>query len=169
MHLTAATGLAYSFARRKDLAAAWEVTRSIGDVFARRNLGATVWMFRLDLMRAEFFLEAGLLDSAEAACEDAFDRSTPLTRPAASRILAEIHLRRGEYERALDACDDALRVNPNAPMALLTLARVYRAQGDAGMTREIATRLKLLWKDADPDFRELPALEELLRAVPPAS
>jgi tetratricopeptide (TPR) repeat protein len=167
LNLSAATGLANATGRLGKHAEALSVVASIGAVMRRRNLEETGWMFGYHLLRANLFLEAGLLDSVDAACADAFDHSTPLTRPSVARLLAETALRRGDPERALEACDEALSVNPNAPLSLLTLARTYRALRDTVMTREITTRLRVLWKDADPDFRELRSLGEL-SAPPPA-
>lgn len=167
LNFSAAIGLGYATGRLGKHEDARSVAASIGEVMRRRNLEETGWMFGYHLLRANLFLEAGLLDSVEAACADAFEHSTPLTRPSAARILAEAALRRGDPERALEACDEALSVNPNAPLSLITLARTYRALRDTVMTREITSRLRILWKDADPEFRELRALEELSR--PPSA
>jgi len=48
---------------------------------------------------------------------------------------------------------------------LLTLARVYHKQGDVRMTREVGERLRLFWKDADPDFKDAAELKRLLAAT----
>ncbi|MBP1679616.1 MAG: hypothetical protein H6Q29_1527, partial [Bacteroidetes bacterium] len=81
------------------------------------------------------------------------------------REMAEVYLKQGQIEPALDACAEALSINTNAPQALLTLTKVYHAQGDLRMTREVGERLQNLWKDADPDFKDAAELKRLLRAA----
>jgi tetratricopeptide (TPR) repeat protein len=71
-------------------------------------------------------------------------------------------LRESDFEDALDACEEALRVNPNNPDALLTLVKVYAAQGDRGMARAIGARLLDFWKDADAEFESLREVRTLL-------
>ncbi len=85
------------------------------------------------------------------------------------RQLAEISTRNGDYDRAFLECEESLAINNNSPSTLLTLVRLYKAKGDTGMARSIGMRLQTLWKDADPDFRDLKDLTELLRTIPVSS
>ena len=71
-------------------------------------------------------------------------------------------MRERRYEEAFDACEEALRVNPNYPEPLVTLVKTYHAKGDAAMSKEIGGRLLGFWKDADPDFLNLRDLQQLL-------
>ncbi len=164
----AATGLVNALARMKQFDAAESVVDRIRIELTERNLAGTPRMTDFYLMRSALLLAEGKLVDSQVACDSAFEFSTYVTRPAVYRQLAEIHLRGGEYETSLDDCEGALRVNPNNPEALLTLARVYHARGDMRMTREIGGRLLRLWQHADPDFQKLAELRSLLGTRAPA-
>lgn len=99
---------------------------------------------------------------ALAVCDSALDHSSPLTRGVVYRQVAEIRLEQRQYEGAFDACEEALRANPNNPDALLTLMKVYHAKGDLRMTHEIGGRLLEFWKNADADFRYLGDVKKML-------
>ena len=83
-------------------------------------------------------------------------------------MIATIRLRSKEYEAALDACEEALRVTPNSPGSLLTVLKVYHAKGDRTMTKEIGDRLLGFWKDADPDFQPLQEVRTAMRRSRPS-
>lgn len=168
-NLTAAYGLVYSLAKTKDFARAEEVEARIETELQRRNLMGTQVMLGFHMMKAYLAMEEGRLDQARKECTLALDGSSPLSRPSVYRLLAEIHLREKAYDDALDACSEALSVNPNSPSALLTLTRIYRAKGDLAMTRAIGDRLLSLWKTADPDFHDLLELRRILAGGMPST
>jgi tetratricopeptide (TPR) repeat protein len=118
-------------------------------------------------------LRAGLLEArgqyAEAliACDSAVQYATPLTMADVFRMMALVHLSAREYEEALDAAEEALRVSPNNPILLMTVLKIYNARGDSRMTREIGGRLMEFWKDADPDFRLLREVRQILAGTRP--
>jgi len=107
-------------------------------------------------------MEKGELEQAMEECDSALGYSTALTRSAVHRQMAEIYLRQNAYEPALDACEQALQVNPNSPDVLLTLVRIYKERGDRRMTREIGGRLMDLWSKADPDYQNRIELQKIL-------
>jgi tetratricopeptide (TPR) repeat protein len=127
-----------------------------------RSLQASPVMADFHAMRARVLSARGEQQEALTALEEALEYTNTLNRTYVQREMAEVYLRQGETESALDACAEALSVNTNAPQALLTLTRVYHAQGDARMTREVGERLLRLWKDADPDFKDAEELKRLL-------
>jgi tetratricopeptide (TPR) repeat protein len=126
------------------------------------NLHHSRSMLGYYLLAARLLLDEGDALGAKAACDSALEYTTVLARGPVFRQLAEIHLRESAFEDALDACEEALRVNPNNPDALLTLVKVYAAQGDRSMARAIGGRLLDFWKDADADFESLRELRTLL-------
>jgi len=151
---SAAYGLVHALAKLKKFKDAGYVIQRIHEELERRGLLESQQMLGFHLLRARFFIERNMPDSAEVECQRAIEFSSPLSRPAVYRHFAEIHLKRKTFESAFDACEVALSVNPNSTPALLTLARVYNAKGDRRMTAEIGWRLLELWKNADPDFQD---------------
>ncbi|MFN0157121.1 MAG: tetratricopeptide repeat protein [Bacteroidota bacterium] len=161
-NFTARFGLVNALGKLHKFNQARGVVEEIREELTRKNLDETGSMQGFHTMKARLFLEEGLLEEAKAECEKALQFSSPLSRPSVIRWLAEIHVHEKQYEAALDACEIALSVNPNSPLALLTLTRVYAALGDERMTREISNRLLALWKHADNDFVELISLKKIL-------
>jgi tetratricopeptide (TPR) repeat protein len=153
----AAFTLSYALARLKRFPEAHEVIDEMLRELREKKLTESTAMLTFHLMRARVLLEEHQFDEAQEACTQALEFCTPLTRGPVYVQLARILLATHEYESALDAIEAALGVNPNAPDALLVLAKVYHEQGDAEMTAEVGARLSELWKDADADF--LPAIE----------
>jgi superkiller protein 3 len=168
LNYDAAYGMVVALAKLGKFKEAWEVTERIREVLERRNMSESLIMVGFHLMRARVLTEAGELARAREACGDALVHSPPLNRSAIFRQLAEVSFRQKEYEQAFDECEQALQTNPNAPGVLLLLARLYKAQNDSRMTREIGGRLLEIWKNADPDFRDLAELRKLLAVSPPA-
>ena len=161
-NLGASYGMVYALAELKEFDKAESMIKNIEKELERRNLNASQAMFGFQLTRAKVLVDEGRLDEARQACQDALDYSSPITRPSVFRQLAEIAIRQDAIEEALDACEQALSVNPNSPDALLTLTKAYHAQGDTRMTREIGNRLLNLWNEADSDFVRLKELRKLL-------
>lgn len=165
----AAFGMVQALGKSKDFREANHVVEAIRRELERRNLTESPTMHDYYLMLARLWTEEGKLVEALAACDSALDFSTPLTRSSVYHQLAEIYLRRKLYDSALDACEEALRVNPNQPEALLTLTKVYAATGDKTMAKEIGDRLLDLWKGADPDYQNGVELRRILKmSHPPA-
>lgn len=151
---TAAYGLVNALAKLGQFAAARENIETVRKELEKRNLTRSPAMLGLFLMRARLLTQERHLGEALATCDSALEYSTPLTRPSVYRQMAEIQLALGSFENALDACEEALSVNPNLPDILLTLTRVYHRKGDVQMTVEIGSRLLALWSGADPDFED---------------
>jgi tetratricopeptide (TPR) repeat protein len=151
----AASGVALSLAKLGKFDEANEVVDRLKVELERRNLAEAPLMAGYHLIRGRVLTEQGLYDEALAACEHSVQLASPFERGSAYQQTAEILLRQKEYERALDACEEALGVLPNNPIVLLTLLKTYRAKGDARMTAEIGNRLLMFWDHADPDFQYL--------------
>jgi len=160
---SAAGGMVFALARMKEFKQAWLVIERIHQEYMRRNLLSATPMLGFHLMKANLLMEEGRLGEAVTECDSAREFADPLTRGDVYAGLAEIYFRAKSYDEALDASEEALRLNPNAPAALLTLVRIYHAIGDHEMTGEIGGRLLELWKGADPDFQRLLELKKLLR------
>jgi len=157
-----AYGLVNAFIQMKKFKEADATISRIRVELDRRNLGESQAMLGFFLARARFLTAQGQLMEALAVCDSALDHSSPLTRGVVYRQVAEIRLEQRQYEDAFDACEEALRANPNNPDALLTLMKVYHAKGDLRMTHEIGGRLLEFWKNADADFRHLGDVKKML-------
>ncbi|MCZ6775890.1 MAG: tetratricopeptide repeat protein [Ignavibacteria bacterium] len=160
----AAYGIVYALSRLKRFREADEMIPLVRAELERRDLAESHWMLGFHLMKARVLREQDRLTEARAACEDAIMFSTALTRGSVYRELAEIYLKDRSYDNAFEACEQALRINPNSPEVLLTLTKVYHATSDNRMTQEIGNRLLTLWKNADPDFQYMHELQGLLGA-----
>jgi tetratricopeptide (TPR) repeat protein len=158
----AAAGLVYALSKVKRFKEAEEVAGRIKQEYERRNLIGSSMMLEFFLMKSRLSLAEGDIGQASAFCDSAREYSSPLSRSAVYRQLAEIYLADKAYESALDACEEALRVNPNNPDALLVLMKVYYGKGERQMTSEIGGRLLRLWKNADLDFREASEVRRML-------
>lgn len=161
-NLSAQYGYVYALTKLQRYGEAEEMLGHISRELARRNLSESQAMLGFHLTRSRLLTEEGKLDAALLECDTALQFSAPLNRPSVYRQLAEIHARRRMFEDALDACEEALSLNPNSPPALLTLTRVYANMGDVRMTQEIGNRLHILWSNADPDFQDALELNRLL-------
>jgi len=161
-------GLCVALSRLGRFEEAREVITQVERELKEKNLTQGPAMQGFHLMRARVLTEEGKLEEARQACKEAFEFSSPLSRGAVFAHIARINLAAAEWEAALDAIDEALKVNPNTPEILLTLTRIYAAKEDRRMTGEIGRRLLELWKDADSDFYGLLEVKRLLGSSPPA-
>ncbi|MEK7672097.1 MAG: tetratricopeptide repeat protein [Bacteroidota bacterium] len=141
---------------------AGEMIQLIRNEYVRRNLLESSAMLDFHILQAKFFKEQGLFDDAIAACDSAMEYGSELTRTDVHHELAEIHLKKGEFDDALAALEETLRYNVSFPNALLTLTKVYKANGDRQMMNGIGNRLLELWKNADKDFQPLIELKKIL-------
>ena len=160
-------GLCVALTKLQRFEDAHEVITQTERELREKNLTKGPMMQGFHLLRARVLTEEGKLEEARQACGDAFEFSTPLTRGAVFAHIARIDLAAGEWEAALDAIDEALKVNPNTPETLLTLTKIYSAKQDRRMSAEIGRRLLDLWKDADSDFYGLLEVKRLLGSSPP--
>lgn len=162
-------GLSVALAKLRRFEEAHEVMAQVERELREKLLTKGPVMEGFHLLRARVLTEEGKLEDARQACENAFEFSTPLTRGAVFAHIARIELAAGRWEAALDAIDEALKVNPNTPETLLTLARIYSAKKDRPMTAEIGRRLLDIWREADSDFygllevKRLPGLSQPVR------
>ncbi|MBM2839646.1 MAG: hypothetical protein HW412_174 [Bacteroidetes bacterium] len=171
LNIEAAFGLVSAYRKLGEFKRAHEMLENIHEELEHRNLLESQSMLRFNLAKSRVLLDEQQPESARAFCDSALEFTTTLTRGPVFQQLAEIDIRERQYEDAFDACEEALRLNPNYPDALLTLAKAYHATGDAAMTGEIASRLFEFWKDADPDFVNRRDLQNLVgtRRVAPSS
>jgi tetratricopeptide (TPR) repeat protein len=162
---SAAYGLCEAYVKLEEPDSARLLLVGILAELERRNLVGTAAMLDYYLLRSRIAVVEDDLHSALVDCDSALTQATLLTRPYVYRQIAEIDLRKKEYESALTACEEALALNPNDPGPLLTLTRIYDAMGDARMTREIGSRLAAFWAKADADFVHVKELRRILGRV----
>ena len=169
MNFSAAYGVVSALSKLGEFEEANKTVDRIGLELERRNLSTSIAMLGFYLMRAQVLTEEDKLDQAREMCDNALAFSTPLTRTAVFRQLAEIEMKERSYDAAFMACDEALRLNPNNPHVLFILTELYKATNDVRMTQEIGSRLLTLWQNADPDFQKLIELRQILRRKASAS
>jgi tetratricopeptide (TPR) repeat protein len=160
--LESSFGLAFSLGKMGRFEESDSLAGTIKSELERKGLTDSPWMVGFYLMRSRVLLERGMLEEARNACEQALVNATTIVRGSIFRQLAEISLSAKQTERGFLECEESLSVNPNAPLTLLTLARLYHANGEQRMTLEIGNRLLEMWKDADADFIYLKQLRQLL-------
>lgn len=165
-NVEAAYGLANALRKLKDFKRAREILGRIHVELERRNLTSSQSMMRYNLMKSRLELDQGDVGTARALCDSALEFATVLTRGPVFQQIAEINVHEGRYEDALDACEEALRVNPNSPDALLTLVKAYKGKRDGLMVNEIGGRLLEFWKNADADFTTVKELKQLIGPKP---
>jgi tetratricopeptide (TPR) repeat protein len=164
VNYAAGEGLVRVLGRLRDFEGARSVLHRIALLLAERHLTNSTAMLSYHLTHAGLLTDEGEYARALGECDSAAGYSLPLTRAAVERQRAQTHFAEGQIESALDDCGRALEVNPNSPVVLLTLVRIYNRNGDGRMTREIGGRLGSLWAGADPDFEDR---NELLRLMSP--
>ncbi len=168
VNYAAAEGLVRTLGRLRDFDGARGVLRRISLLLAERHLTNSTAMLSYHLTYAGLLTDEGVYPPALGECDSAAGYSLPLTRAAVERQRAQTHFAAGQIESALDDCGRALEVNPNSPVVLLTLVRIYNRTGDSRMTREIGGRLQSLWAAADPDFEDRNELLKLVSTPPGA-
>jgi tetratricopeptide (TPR) repeat protein len=96
-------------------------------------------------------LLAGDVDKAEELVDKIDVTRVPaLFQAAVEWRRAIVHLARGRYEPAIDACDSAERLNPNIPLVFVVRAQAYNALGRYEEARADAQKyLDTLGDDAD--------------------
>lgn len=166
LNFSASEGLAYALGKLKKFPEAGDVLLQISEQLKMRHLLNSVAMVPYHLARAALLTDEGRWSGALASCDSAMEYATPLARAEIARQKAETHFAEGALEEAIDDCDQALEVNPNRPIVLLTLAKVYHRKGDIRMTVEIGSKLLALWAGADRDFEDRNDLLRLLGKPP---
>lgn len=152
LNLEAAVGYVHALARTGRITEAEEVLQRIHAELARRDLLTAPVMAAYYLACSIVNMHNGDLVGALVMCDSGFAYSTTPARAAIYRQMAEINLRQKAFDDGLSACEEGLGLAPNSPDILLTLVRIYAADGDRRMTREIGGRLLDFWKNADADF-----------------
>ena len=166
VNYAASEGLVRTLGKLREFDGAGEVLRRVSRVLAQRHLTNSTAMLSYHLTEAELLTDEGDYAGALGACDTAAGYSLPLTRAAVERQRAQTHLAAGALEDALDDCGRALEINPNSPVVLLTLVRIYHRSGDTRMTGEIGARLQSLWASADSDFDDRNELFRLMGKKP---
>jgi cytochrome c-type biogenesis protein CcmH/NrfG len=81
--------------------------------------------------------------------------------------LGMAYIEAGETDKAIASLKRVLRLNPNAPDALLYLGRAYMMRGECDQAMPSLARLDGLWKKADADYvrnKELDQLKKICAA-----
>jgi len=152
LNLDAAVGYVLALARSRRIVEAEEVLQRIHAELGRRDLLTSPYMAGYYLACSIVNMHNGDLVNALVMCDSGFAYSTTQGRAAIYRQMAETNLRQKAFDDGLSACEEGLALTPNSPDILLTLVRIYAADSDHRMTREIGGRLLEFWKNADADY-----------------
>lgn len=110
------------------------MTLTTGQFFTLTPTGAA----RARLQEAERYFLAGNLNEALAAAQQAW-REHP-QEPDVFRVLAYLHMARGEFSPAVSAARQAIALEHDTPLSLAILAQVYLTFGMQKPAREVLTQ-----------------------------
>ncbi len=96
-------------------------------------------------------LEQGLYDEAIMYFKDAME----LDRASCRFLLATAYFKKGEYQKAIDLCQEFFNYNNNHALAHLLLAQVYEKQNKKDLVKQEYNKFLEIWKNADKDLPEL--------------
>lgn len=104
-------------------------------------------------------MEQGLLDEAIMYFEDSMELD-----PASCRYpLATAYFKKGEYQKAIDLCQELLKFNENHAFARLLLAQIYEKQNKKDLAKTEYQRFLNIWPNADPGLPELTLAKNALK------
>ncbi|UCE07500.1 MAG: tetratricopeptide repeat protein, partial [bacterium] len=96
-------------------------------------------------------MEQGLYDEAIMYFKDSIELD-----PASCRYpLATAYFKKGEYQKAIDLCQEFFKYNENNALAHLLLAQVYEKQNNNDLAVTEYRKFLDIWKDADEGLPEL--------------
>jgi len=96
-------------------------------------------------------MEQGLYDQAIIYFKDSIE-----LEPASCRYpMALTYFNKGDYEKAIDLCNEFFKYNPNHAFAHLLLAQVYEKQDKIDLARTEYQKFLNTWQNADEGLPEL--------------
>ncbi len=96
-------------------------------------------------------MEQGLYDQAIIYFKDSIELD-----PASCRYpMAITYFKKGDYEKAIDLCNEFFKYNPNHALAHLLLAQVYEKQDKIDLARTEYQKFLNTWQNADEGLPEL--------------
>jgi tetratricopeptide (TPR) repeat protein len=110
-------------------------------------------------VEAQIAVAKGEYDKAIAIYSDALQEIRLPYRQYYAYLLAEAYIMAEVPDSAVSVLMESLKDNPNYPFSLMTLAKAYKAMGQATAQREALNRLLVVLKDAD---EENPIVQEAL-------
>jgi eukaryotic-like serine/threonine-protein kinase len=111
------------------------------------------WFYQL---RGSVALKSGRVADAIEDFKEALRHSPPIfSMDLQEDCLANAYLELGKVDEALAEYERILRINPNYPLAHYHLAQVYEGKGEVDKARAAYQQFLQIWKDADPDLREI--------------
>jgi len=77
--------------------------------------------------------------------------------------LATAYFKKGDYQKAIDLCNEFFKYNENHSLAHLLLAQIYEKQGKNELAKDEYKKFLNVWKDADEGLPELRLAENALK------
>lgn len=96
-------------------------------------------------------MEQGLYDEAIMY----FNDSMELDDASCRYPLATAYFKKGEYQKAIDLCQEFFKYNENHALAHLLLAQIYEKQNKHDSAKVEFEKFLVIWKNADEDLPEL--------------
>jgi len=104
-------------------------------------------------------MEQGLYDEAIMYFKD----SMLLDEASCRYPLATAYFKKGDYQKAIDLCNEFFKYNENHSLAHLLLAQIYEKQGKNELAKDEYKKFLNVWKDADEGLPELRLAENALK------
>lgn len=92
-----------------------------------------------------------------------FNDGMKLDRSSCRQPLATAYFKKGDYQKAIELCEEAFKYNKNNPQAHLLLARVYEKQNKIDLAKAEYQKFLEVWKDADTGLPELALAKAALK------
>lgn len=104
-------------------------------------------------------MEQGLYDEAVMYFKDSM-----VLDPAASRYpMAIAYFKKGDYQKAMELCQEFFKSNTNHALAHLLLGQIYQKQAKNDLARSEFQKFLDIWKNADKGLPELTLAENALK------
>jgi tetratricopeptide (TPR) repeat protein len=110
-------------------------------------------------LRGTAAMEQGLYDEAIMY----FNDGMKLDRSSCRQQLATAFFKKGEYQKAIELCEEAFKYNENNAPAHLLLAQVYEKQNKIDLAKAEYKKFLEVWKNADKGLPEVVLAKAALR------
>lgn len=104
-------------------------------------------------------MEQGLYDEAVMYFKD----SMKLDPGSCRYLLATAYFKKGDYQNAIDLCQELLKFNENHAHTRLLLAQIYEKQNKRDLAKTEYRKFLTIWQNADPNLPELVLAKNALK------
>jgi tetratricopeptide (TPR) repeat protein len=92
-----------------------------------------------------------------------FNDAMNLDRSSCRQQLAMAYFKKGDYQKAIELCEETMKYNKNNASAHLLLAQVYEKQNKIDLAKAEYKKFLDIWKNADTGLPELALAKAALK------